>query len=548
MLDQVNAFGDKVVDGKIISRHLTFDDNAGIWHYHKFRVYLAIRDKHYELALINQLIQKFEEILVYSNFDLSVYLENKNVKFLNRNQKKKIQYFDILIYGIYLLMRIITGLFQSKNNRNKKHLVIEKGELQPVVREDLSVKPGNYILEYLLQKLTGDFLIVNQKDIPKFVDGKKFRIKPEYFINRNHHIKRIHSEYYLFAGLISRKVRIKQKKICSRLSQRYGQLRSHANSAFERDVITEYEKLHKTSCYYILNYLIYCRLFQKSSFTTVTTVDENSPSVKPILDAAKRNGVETIGIQHGNIYDLLMSYRYTEKDAGFNVMPDLTLVWGDYFKKFLLETCNYPSAKLAVAGQIRTDIIPMLSRSSSTNPFSDIGPSKQILMFASQPQPDATLRKQAALDVFEATRINPDLFLIIKLHPAEKYDFDYYHRLAKQANCANYKIVYAYDLYLTISMSSIVVTCYSTVGSEAIYFNKPLIILDHQKQDLLKYHASGVAFQATNGMELRKIIGGIVNRELTINQQAYNHFIDQYAYKIDGKSADRCIRMIRSQQ
>ena len=170
----------------------------------------------------------------------------------------------------------------------------------------------------------------------------------------------------------------------------------------------------------------------------------------------------------------------------------------------------------------------------------------KLIVFASQPQPDEKLRKQAAIDVFNAVKDNKEIFLVVKLHPAEKHDFDYYHSIAKQTGCNNYKLILDVDLYLLLSKTDILITCFSTVGAEAIYFNKPFISLDYLNEDLLNYHKEGIAFKATNGEELKVCIENILNNKLIIDKNAHQRYIENYAFKIDGKVADRIIEIIRN--
>ena len=101
-------------------------------------------------------------------------------------------------------------------------------------------------------------------------------------------------------------------------------------------------------------------------------------------------------------------------------------------------------------------------------------------------------------------------------------------------------------MYFLLSVCDVLITCFSTVASEAIYFYKPLIILDHLKQDLLNYYKEGVAFQATDSNEIKEYINKILTGELTINQKAYQNFINKYAYKIDGKVSERCLNFIKN--
>jgi hypothetical protein len=90
----------------------------------------------------------------------------------------------------------------------------------------------------------------------------------------------------------------------------------------------------------------------------------------------------------------------------------------------------------------------------------------------------------------------------------------------------------------------VLITCFSTVGTETIYFYKPLIILDHLKQDILGYIAEGVAFQATDSDSLAAILSGIFRGALRVDRVKYDSFIQKYAYRIDGKVAQRCIDAI----
>ena len=130
--------------------------------------------------------------------------------------------------------------------------------------------------------------------------------------------------------------------------------------------------------------------------------------------------------------------------------------------------------------------------------------------------------------------------------PGEKNDREYYHQLARESECMNYRLVYDEDLFLLISACDILITCYSTVGTETVYFKKPLIIHDPLKADIQSYHKEGVAFQATNSDEVKDYINRILSGKLSIDEEAYDKFISGYAYKIDGKASERCLNFIKS--
>jgi CDP-glycerol glycerophosphotransferase (TagB/SpsB family) len=199
-----------------------------------------------------------------------------------------------------------------------------------------------------------------------------------------------------------------------------------------------------------------------------------------------------------------------------------------------------------VSGQIRTDIIPVLM----SKPFTKqhvlpvITSHEKLIVFASQPQRDPRLRKRAAMDVMQAVKEIPGAFLLVKLHPNERHDTGYYKNIAQQARLERIKITLDLDLYMLISVCDILITCFSTVGTETIYFKKPLVILDHLGQDIQGYHREGVALQARNSKELKTHLSSLLNGEAGIDETAYERFIEKYAYSIDGKASDRVLDFI----
>jgi hypothetical protein len=539
-LNQLLAFGDKKINGRAVSEHLAFSKYASIWYYHKFRVYFLMKNRQYDLALLKPLLETFDEIEVYTNNQLGVYV-NDHIKLYYFPLRIGMDYFSMFHYGVFLLLRVFLGFFRS-SGRKQKYLILDKSNLQHVLMPDLSMRFGNYILEYVFNKINKDFLIIHEVELPKFQNGNDFRISAHHFKNRNPNSHFQFGEFILFRGFLSRSVRKITKKITRSLADKYDELLSFVDEPFEIDIISEYKNLHNTSTYFVFKYLSYDRFFKRSTFMSATSIDENSPSVKTILDAAKSHNVVTIGIQHGNISDLSPAYMYTSDDLNRSVMVEKTLVWGEYWKNFLTEKAHFPVLGLYITGQLRTDIIPVLLGSKD----SLFKGSNKNIVFASQPIPDPDLRYRAAYDVFQAARLlGEDYFFWLKLHPAELNDSDYYRSIADKAGCKNFEILINADLYEVIASCDVLITCYSTVGTEAVYFNKPLIILDHLKQDLINYHRLGVAFQVVNSDELYETIKLITQGEKKINQIAYNNFIKDYAFQIDGNAVSRTLAIIK---
>jgi len=544
IFEQVLNFGEKKIEGTPVTELLMIE-KASIWHYHKFRTYFFIKNLSYEIKLIKNLLNKFDKVIFYSVNESLKYYDFKSsrleLKFSNPGTEKN-NFITIIKYSFFFLLRILITLFQQNQIKKRKHIVVDHAIKQIIINiKTFKEEYGNYSLAYLFEKLDDDFIILDDLEIPK-LDLPDFKLHT-YFFRKSKN--RLFGEFVIFKGLLSRKVRGELKKYTLKLEMGYKSIAAANLNDTEKLIFQHLTSLHKTSKLFIFKYLSYKRFFRKYKIKTITSIDENSPRIKSILDAAKYQNIKTIGIQHGIIHNLQPSYCFHPNDINRKITTDYTLVWGSYWKDRLYSKFNYPKNTLIKVGQIRTDIIPKIITERRNNMFNLPTYTKKIV-FASQPLDDPVLRKRAAFDVFTAMKNFQDTYLIIKLHPAEMKDFGYYEEIAKEAGAIKFKIVGHIDLYSLISASDIIITCFSTVGAETVYFNKPLIILDHLKQDIQNYHKERIAFRATNSSELKLLVKKILNGELTINKKVYKEYITKYAYKIDGKVSDRCLDFIKS--
>ncbi|MFP4469402.1 MAG: hypothetical protein ACLFPE_01890 [Bacteroidales bacterium] len=540
LMDQVLQLGDKNIDRKRLADHLKVDEFASIWYYHKFRLYFLSRNKHYEMEVCQRLSGDGVQITAYSDYNYESFPDMENIKVIRPEVKNNTDYLSLFHYLVFFTLRIMVSFF-SPLNRSIHHMVIDRSERQPVLMPDLTVKPGNYNLEYLFIKFDKRFSILGEIEVPKFNRSNKFRLKWSYFHKRRGRVPVLFGEYILFRGFLSAEVRNQYKKTRNLLTGKLNYLQSNLNEPFEQDVLKQLDKLQSATAFFIFKYFSYKKYFSKFNLRTISSIDENSPSVKVILDAAKRNRIAAIGIQHGNIHDLHPAYKFTQKDMYDHAMPDVTLAWGEKWKNFLVNKANFPKEKVEVTGQVRTDIIPALKQ-KGVNIFTE---NTVNVVFASQPQRDPELRFRAAWDVFTAMKeLGTGFYLYIKLHPGEHRSEKYYHSIAEKAGCRNYTILGVVDLYEVIASCEVLITCFSTVGTETVYFNKPLIILDHLKQDIQQYHRDGVAWQAIDSGQLKNIIESISSGKLVIDSEAYRRFIRLNAFKIDGKAADRVLEVI----
>jgi len=540
---EVLLFGDLPIGDQTIA-DLFRIDTASIWHYHKFRIYFAVRNLLYFLKPIQQRFNSFHDQIWYASSDLKVL---KNIyteaefRFIPTKDKAKFNFGNLFSYLVLVKYRFLTYIFSGKKTpeylvylTEKYSTVLDHDSLQPI--------PGHHILEYLISELDERFALLSEVLMPKPRGKSDYSYSRNQYQTRWNHHPKIFLEGFLISGLMKGSVRKSATKAHQSLQKSYAKVRESELSDLQKLTFEVFQSLDKSSVFFLYRYFAARNYFTGSGIKAVIAADENSPLTKSILDAAKFCEIKIIGLQHGTMHDLHPAYLYTPNDCKGHVMPELTLVWGTYWQDFLIKKGNYPQDSVVPVGQIRTDIIPKLLENEKLKPARPT----DTIIFASQPQRDPDLRYQAAYDVFKAARKLPKVKLIVKLHPREYADSAYYANIAKDARCDNYTIDTSSDLYQLIARCNVLITCFSTVGTETVYFHKPLIILDHLKQDIQGYAAEGVAFQATDADSLTLILSGIFRGTLKIDREKYDSFIEKFACRIDGKVAERCIEAITS--
>lgn len=544
-MDELLNFGERKIENKSITDWLT-TSGMSLWHYHKYRIYFLLRNLSYESALADDFSSGFDSINWYTQSkDIEFLCHSKNVQFVYPENKtdSSTSYTAMAKYAVFALYRFLRGVFSLAPKAT--HILIDRSIKQPCIDiKTLELRKDNYNLAYVFARAPQNFMIIDEMELPKFKKGSKFIFHKWMFTNTHKHLKQVTGEYILIRALLSLKTIKKAKQEEKVVKAILNNLKPQLSNDLELLMLHYLQHFHGATRFYIFKKLAFQNYFRKNKFLSVATIDENSPAVKSILDAAKIQKITTFGIQHGTVHDLHPAYRYTKADKERKVMPDFTLVWGENWKDSLSNTAEYSENSLLVAGQSRTDIIPVLQKMQGTLKKKLGLPESDIVVFASQLQQDPQLRERAAKDVFIMAAEMPETHLVIKLHPGEANDAPYYNEIAASVNCTNYRIVNQMDLYELIACCQLLITCFSTVGTETIYFGKPLIILDHLKQDLLGYIGDKVAFGAYNSADLVRIAKEILKGELLHDMDAYSSYIYEHAYKIDGNASQRIIDLI----
>ncbi len=576
LISAINSLGDYSINGSSISEILTID-KIPLWHYQRFRVFFLMKKE----WVINQCIKSYlpdnTHLSCYVPYDVTIHdKENQKIRVIRGGKANQVggsaavksnrNYKALFNYTVFFALRVLIGFFRSPNPQQKAHLIIDRSIRQKCRHiNTLEPKLDNYNLSPLFDLNPEGLLIISEVETPKFNSSTPFLLHSFYFNGEGRGDRTVYGESILFRGLLSFDILRNRKQIYNTFHHRAAAIKQcllesmnkGADDATEsaNDVINTaaylrlfsiFMSLQKSSGFYILKYLCYQRYFREYSFRSISAIDENSPATKCILDAARSLSIKSIGIQHGNIGNAQPAYMYTEKDMRNHVMADMTIVWGQYWREFLIQQSSYPPDSVRIAGQMRSDLIPaMLSKSQIFR--QGFGDTSFIVLFASQPIADANYRFQIAYNIYKCFSRYPQVKLVQKLHPAERHDNGYYRDIAAKAGNDTVDIYYDIDLYEVLAASDVVITAFSTVGSEAVYFRKPLIIFDPLKEDLLKYVQESVAFQATDQESLNYLVDGLLNGSLSADKEKYEQFIRKYAYSIDGESTKRTIGIIQDQ-
>ena len=538
-------------------RDLLQFEHANLWDWSKFRVYFFLRNLWYDVAAIHNLQQDDTVIEVFTNrrvFSQIPLLETSitvHVRVRATGDKLRHSPGNLFRFGALFLQRWLNhfGEWSRLNDASIAFINRPKQEI-PLRRLDGNgERLENPYFGYLFSEPRSDTVLIDEVDLPELKPGFSWSTTPRMWSSREAPPSvpglAVWGRYG-WRGEVLATVR-RGKRFWKEQLDRLGGLDLDPREACMVYVM----RRHVGAAHMFLRrYACYRRLFRDSSIRVVCALDENSPAIASILAAARAEGVKTVGLQHGAIHELNMAYRnHPRALTHTKAMPDFTLTWGSYWSDILATNGGFDPETIVEVGQPRSDIIPRLLAQPAATPLPGVDPTKPLIVFASQPQRDQTLRRRAARDMIAAAmrlQTEAGCQLVFKLHPIEQ-DPSYYQSVADELNYGTLnQISVDVDLYAVLQACDVLVTCFSTVGGEAVYFGKPLVVLDHLQQDVQDYVASGVARLAVDEETLYDHLAAIVREDDPVPHEAYEAYIRAYAHAVDGHVRDRIWNFLES--
>lgn len=282
---------------------------------------------------------------------------------------------------------------------------------------------------------------------------------------------------------------------------------------------------------------------------------------KNIKTAVLRNDVKELeriiilGLRLAKVPSLVIQHGILAESNGHNVLlADKFAAWGkasvDWYGRF-----GNSFEKFEVTGNPRFDTLanwkPKLSRQELCRQL-NLDVNKGIILFATQ-----QINKFSSFwtdDLFwviadkllTATRKFPDKQLVIKVDPYE--DVGPYRNRIKESSHNNAVAIRDIDIYSLIFFSELVITLDSTVGIEAMIFDKPLITVNLTKRwDRVPYAEKEAAIGVYEEENLLPAIEKALTDQETISRLKIgrNRFLKEYAYEIDGKADVRLSNFIK---
>ncbi len=268
---------------------------------------------------------------------------------------------------------------------------------------------------------------------------------------------------------------------------------------------------------------------------------------------ARRRSIPVVALQHGFIYRHWLNYQHEEDelspsatnaaDRGFP-LPTCTLLHDDLALKQLTTMGRFPSDALAVTGSTRLDSLVESARSLSPADLSEVRASieartdQHLVVVASKfSQLGPALSALAA-----AVRQMPDVFVLVKCHPAEEPDP--YERIAESA--PNFRVAGASsDLGRLIAASRVLVTVNSTAAIEAMVLGVPALVVN-MPNNLTPFVEAGVMAGARRLEEIGPTLRSLLYDEEHRTELARlrRSFLTTNRIGSDGRAAERAVEAI----
>lgn len=291
-------------------------------------------------------------------------------------------------------------------------------------------------------------------------------------------------------------------------------------------------------------------MIRRFSPDVVLMAYETGPVGRTVSAVARAAGIPTIGVQHGRIHSLHHHYVQRsprDQDARqARLLPDVTAVFGPQAQRVLVDYGGYPEDGVRVTGQPRTDLLLAGVQTFDRRKFladHALRPDKPLILVATQNFP----RREDRERVLDVVLGDPELLhryqFLIKTHPGETDRF--VQRYLKRARICGVRVCPDVELYGALAAADVVVTGTSTVGIEALLFQKPVITVGGLPSPLPLADV-GAALEVNSSRDFREALVSLLQDEACRSRlrDMAADFVRQEFYELDGRASERVAQIV----
>lgn len=277
------------------------------------------------------------------------------------------------------------------------------------------------------------------------------------------------------------------------------------------------------------------QLWRRSPFNFVLASNNIDPFHFALLSFARRQSIPYALLIHDAQGNTFCDFFFKPKDA--------LLVWGDFQYRMIKR--DYPKLRCMITGHPDFDNVTNLCREHL--PISNFLSKRKLkILVLSTYNPYVQFPNQEILfDVFkELDKIKKyQISVTLKSHPSEHH--------AKLVHLVQRTIGYPIrwslkDADTLIRKNDIIITQSTSVGLRAIIFHKPIIYLNiHDFKNYEPYAKTSAALGVYSLHQLNSSIEALT-RNPYICEKSQIKFVQDFCYKLDGKSSQRIVEYIQT--
>ena len=274
---------------------------------------------------------------------------------------------------------------------------------------------------------------------------------------------------------------------------------------------------------------------------------------RAIINACHEEHVPCVGMQHGAFSESTDDYMRTSDTHIRRYVPDKTAVWGERFRRALVEHSAYSEEEVEVTGNPRMDFLvgaqSLLDYKQVYDKYG-LDSSRRIVLAAPTETIGRTqhMAKDRFFDgVVAAARAQPETQWVVKLKPGADSKSNYRRRLSEMGGAD--LVLTEDDLYSLLLAADVVVTPPSSIAIEALLMRKPVIYIAFADAEDYFPHLSECGAVFTR-RDMTGIAGDIEQICMEyphglLADEALEELVFEENYKPDGKAAERVVNLIK---